>query len=132
MKEKRIILVFIWLILGVVLLGLGIAEVVDEYWSGMGGGFLAVGVLQMVRFYRFHHDPEYRENVEIQTADERNRFIRSKAWAWAGYLFILIAAVSSIALRVMGQEMWSLAASYGLCLMLVLYWGSYLFLRRKY
>ena len=132
MKEKRIILSFVWLILGAVLLGLGIAEVVDEYWSGMGGGFLAVAILQLARFYRFRHDAEYRENVEIQTSDERNRFIRSKAWAWAGYLFILIAAVSSIALRVMGQELWAQAAGSGLCLMLVLYWVSYQVLRNKY
>ena len=132
MKDKRMILSFVWLVLGVVLFGLGAAEVVDAYWSGMGGGFIAVAILQLVRFYRFHHNAEYRENVEIQVQDERNRFIRSKAWAWAGYLFILLSAVASIALRVLGQEVWAMAASYGLCMMLVLYWVSYLVLRKKY
>ena len=31
-----------------------------------------------------------------------------------------------------GQELLSFAASWAVCLMLVLYWGSYLWLRRKY
>ena len=64
--------------------------------------------------------------------DERNRFLTGKAWAWAGYLFVLISGVATIALKIAGQDQWSLACSYALCLLLVLYWGSYLVLKRKY
>jgi hypothetical protein len=32
----------------------------------------------------------------------------------------------------MGLDQWSLAASYALCLLLLLYWISYLVLKRKY
>ena len=55
-----------------------------------------------------------------------------KRKAIAGYLFILIAGLSVIVLKVMGQEQLSMAASYAVCLILVLYWGSYMVLSRKY
>ena len=133
MKANRNLIIYIlYLVIGVTLLGLGIANVVDEFWSGMGSGLIIVSVLRIIRVYRFNRNEEYREKVETEISDERNRFIRSKAWAWAGYLFILISAVAVIAFRVAGQELLSTAASVALCLMLVLYWVSFFILRKKY
>lgn len=130
--ERRVILSIAWVILGAVLLGLGIAGVVDSFWSGMGSGLIVVGILQVVRFVRFRKNADYRDKVTREVEDERNHFIRNKAWAWTGYLFVLIVACASIVLRIMGQELLSLAASYAVCLMILLYWVSYLVLRKKY
>ena len=47
-------------------------------------------------------------------------------------LFVLISGVATIALKVMGLDQWSMAASCALCLLLLLYWISYLVLKRKY
>ena len=133
MKNNRKILSYgIYILLGVILWILGMAEMVDEFWSGMGSALVLVGILRLVRIYRFKNDEAYREKMEIETTDERNKFIRNKAWAWAGYLFILIAACSVIILKVMGQEVLSMAASGALCLMMVLYYVSYFILRKKY
>ena len=133
MKNNRKILSYgTYILLGVILWILGMAEIVDEFWSGMGSALVLVGILRLVRMYRFKNDEAYREKMEIETTDERNKFIRNKAWAWAGYLFILIAACSVIILKVMGQEVLSMAASGALCLMLVLYYVSYFILRKKY
>ena len=131
-SRKRLITYVIYILLGAALLGAGSAGVVDEYWSGMGSGLIVVAILGLIREFRFRKDEAYREKVEISMSDERNRFIRSKAWAWSGYLFILISGISGIILRIMGQELLSLAANYAVCLMLVLYWGSYVVLRKKY
>ena len=130
--KRRIIPLIIYMVLGVILIGLGFAEVIDEFWSGMGGGLLAVGLMRIVQMIRLQKDEHYREKTETEIKDERNCFIRNKAWAWAGYLFILIAAVAVIVLRVAGQELLSFAASGAVCLMLVLYWICYLVLRKKY
>ena len=133
MKNNRKILSYIiYLIFGMILWILGMFEVVDEFWSGMGSAFVLIGILRLVRMYRYKNDETYHEKVEIETTDERNRFIRNKAWAWAGYLFILMTACSVIILKIMGQELLSMAASYGVCLMLILYYISYLILRKKY
>ena len=129
---KMLVIYLIYAVIGVVLLGLGIGEAVDEFWTGMGTALVAVSAARLVRLYRFSKDESYREKVEVEASDERNRFLRNKAWAWAGYLFILIAAVVTIVLRVLGQVLLSSVVCYGMCLMLVLYWGAYLILRKKY
>ena len=133
MKDKKSTAVYvIYMVVGAALFAAGVAELVDAFWSGMGSGLLFVSILQLIRRWRLRRDDSYREKYEIAQTDERNHFIRSKAWAWAGYLFILIAGISVIVLKVMGQELMSTAASYAVCLILVLYWGSYMVLSRKY
>ena len=129
---RRIIMYILWIILGVTLLALNIAEKLDSFWSGMGTSLILISILQLVRLIRLNKDEKYRQTVEVETNDERNRFIRNKAWAWAGYLFILIVSVLVIVLKVVGLDQLSIIASFGVCLMLVLYWGSYLILRKKY
>ena len=131
-QDRRFLVSAVWLVLGAVLAALGFAGQVDEFWCGMGVALILVGILRTVRMYRFRKDENYREKVQIETEDERNRFLRGRAWAWAGYLFILIAAVATIVLKVMGQDLLSMAASGAVCLMLVLYWGAYLVARKKY
>lgn len=132
MKAKAYVVSVFYIILGLILVGLGFAGKVDEFWNGMGSAFLVMGVIQLIRRYRFNKNEVYREKIEIEINDERNRFIRNKAWAWAGYLFVMIMAVACIILRVMGEDTLSMAASGSVCLVLVLFWVSYYILRRKY
>ncbi len=130
--DRRMYLSLFWLLLGVVLVVCSMTGVIDSYWSGMGGGFAGVGIAQLIRHIRYRKNEEYREKVDVETNDERNRFLAGKAWAWAGYLFVLVSGVATIALKVLGQDQWSLAASCALCLLLVLYWIAYFVLKRKY
>ena len=130
--DRRMVLSIFWVLLGAALFICSALGIVDSYWSGMGGGFLAVGVIQLIRHIRYRKNEEYREMVDVAVSDERNRFLTGKAWAWAGYLFVLVSGIATIALKVAGLDQWSLAASRALCLLLVLYWGAYLVLKRKY
>ena len=122
----------ICLLLGVGLVVLGVLEIVDAFWSGMGAALVVISVLRLMQMYRFRKNESYRERMETEVSDERNRFLRNNAWAWAGYLFVLIAAIAAIVLRVMGQDLLSLAASYAVALIVLLYWIAYLLLRNKY
>jgi len=131
MKDRRILSV-IWVVNGLVLIGLAFAGKVDSFWNGMGSALLIVGALQLLRYHRFNKNEAYRERMEIEVNDERNHFIRNKAWAWSGYLFILIAGVSVVVFKIIGQELLSMVASMAVCLILVLYWVSYYVLKRKY
>lgn len=131
-NDKRLVWAVIYVIIGAVLAGFAIAGKVDEFWSGMGSAFLVIGVLRLVRTYRFSKNEAYREKIEIEASDERNHYIRNKAWAWAGYLFVMIMAVAVIVFKVMGQETLSMAASMAVCLMITLFWVSFYILKRKY
>ena len=132
MKAKSYLVSALYITIGIILIGLGFAGMVDEFWNGMGSALLVIGVIQLIRRYRLEKSEAYREKIEIETNDERNHFIRNKAWAWAGYLFVMIMAVGCIILRIVGQDTLSMAASGSVCIMLVLFWCSYYFLKRKY
>ena len=124
----RIIVNVIWIVLGIVVNFLN----VDSFWVGMGSSLLVIGTVNLIRMYRIHKNEAYKERVEIELNDERNRYIRSKAWAWAGYLFVMIAAVGSIVLRILKMNTLSIACGLAVLLMIVLFWISYYMLGKKY
>ena len=131
-NNKRILASIVWIVVGIVLSICSIFNLVDAYWSGMGTALLAVGILQLVRFIRYKRDPEYKEAVDTSTQDERNRYIAMKSWSCAGYFFVIIAAIASIALRVLGYNDYSMIASICVCIIVIVYWVSYWVYKKKY
>ena len=131
-QNKRLYVNILWLIVGSILIGLSFAGIVDEYWNGMGMAFAIVGAINLLRIHRLNKNEAYREKRELEMSDERNHFIRNKAWAWAGYLFVLIAAVCTIGFQFAGQELLSTAAGTAVCLIITLYWISFMILKKKY
>ena len=129
---KKIYLSIFWMVLGAALIGCEMAGLVSEVWGGTGGGFLVVGAWQVYRQLKYRKNEDYREKVDIALEDERNKFLRGKAWAWAGYLFVIITAVGSLILRFAGKSELADLAACGVGLLVLLYWGSYMVLKRKY
>ena len=132
MKKNDTIFAIIWLVLGLPLIGLSIAGLVDSFWSGMGSALVVIGACRLLRAHRLNKSEEYREKMETFETDERFHFLRAKAWSWAGYLFVIIAGVSVIVFKILGMDAASQAASSAVCLLLVLYWGAYFVLKKKY
>lgn len=130
--EKRIYISVFWIIIGLVLVGCGMAEILDSFWSGMGGALIGVGVIRTVQFIKYSKNPEYREKIETNMNDERNKFISGRAWAWSGYAFVILSAIGTIAFKIAGNDLFSQFCGYAVCLILVLYWVIYLFLNKKY
>ena len=121
------------LIIGITLLVLEFTGVSDNsIYSGMGGGLLGVGIMQIVRNVKYNSNQEYKEKVDIECNDERNKYIRMKAWSWAGYLFILGSAIVSIVLFIAKMTMYGQIVSYCMCAVLAIYWISYMTLQGKY
>lgn len=129
---KRVHLSAFWVIIGAALLGLSIAGVLDEFWGGAGGGFMAVGILQLIRFTRYNRNEQYREKTDIESKDERNQYIAGKAWEYTGKLYVVIAALTVIALHLAGKAELSQVVSFSICGMIALYWVFYFTLRSKY
>ena len=132
-NNKRLALNIFWILLGAVLIVLTLTEKLDSsIYSGMGGALMAVGVLQLVRTVKYRKDAGYREKVDTEISDERNRFLRMKSWSWAGYCTILIEGIGVIVAMILGERTIQLLLSYSVCLILVVYWVAYLILSRKY
>ena len=132
-NNKRLALTVFWIVLGAVLVVLTVTEVLDSsIYSGMGGALMAVGTLQLIRAVKYRKDSEYREKVDTELGDERNRFLRMKSWSWAGYFTILIEGIGAIIAMVLGERTVQLVLSYSVCLVLVIYWIAYVILSKKY
>ena len=131
-RNKRMIASIIEIAIGIVLLISNFGGSIDEYWSGMGTGLIVIGVIQLARQIKYKTNITYRETVDVVVNDERNKYIGMKAWSWAGYLFVFVAAVSSVILKIIGYEELVPIASGSVCLIVILYWISFLYLRRKY
>ena len=132
-NNKKLVLSIFWAVVGLVLTVLSVTEVLDSsIYSGMGGGLMAVGVLQSIRNVKYRKDADYREKIDVEANDERNRFLRMKSWSWAGYIAILVEAAGVIIAIILGEETIRLILSFSVCLILVAYWVSYLVLSRKY
>ena len=130
--RARWILCILYILIGVSLTACGILEIVDSFWSGMGAALVVVGTLQMIRIIRYNTSPKYKENTDTALSDERNHFIRAKAWSWVGYTYIIVAAVATIVLKLLDQELLMFFCSGSVCILLVLYWIFYFILTRKY
>lgn len=132
-NNKRLALSIFWVLLGATLLGLSIAEILDDsVYSGMAGALMAIGILQIVRIVRYRKDEKYRETIDTEIKDERNVFLRMKSWAWTGYIVVLVEAIGSVIAMVLGQETIQLMLAYSVCLIIFVYWLVYIILSRKY
>ena len=129
---KPLYMSIFWVVLGAALVACNLARLVEDYWFNMGVTLIIIGVLQIVRRIRYKTNAEYRENYDIANSDERNKFIANKAWAWAGYLYVMIAAVGTIVCKLLGREDLMMFCSGSVCLIMVFYWLSWLWLKKKY
>lgn len=132
-NKGRVALSVFWLALGIALLGLSIAGVLcSEVFSGMGGAFIAVGALRITKIARYKNDEAYREKVETEAKDERNRFLHMKAWAWTGYLVVMVEALGAVVALIAGQEEIQRVLGFSVCGIIIIYWICYMVLSRKY
>ena len=132
MKNKRMLISVIYVLLGTVLFGCGLMDIADEFWSGMGGALIGVGIVRLIGMIRYQKNPEYKEAVDTAMNDERNRFLANKAWAWAGYLYVIAAGVGTISFKIAGQEELSVFCGLSVSVLVLLYYISHLWLRKKY
>ena len=88
-KNARFLMSIFWIVLGIILSACHFAGLIEDFWYSMGFALIIVGILQVIRQIRYRTNKEYREKWDTEVQDERNKFIANKAWAWAGYLFVM-------------------------------------------
>lgn len=132
MNNKRFVASIVEIVIGAILIACSFYGIVDEYWNGMGVALLVVGIIFLIRQFKYKTNEEYREKYDVERSDERNRYLLGKAWAWAGYLFVISGAIGSIAFKLAGREDLMMLSSFSVCYIVILYWISLTILKRKY
>lgn len=130
--NKRLIASVIEIVIGFVLSTLSFSGMIDEYWGGMGTALVITGGIFLFRQILYKTNSEYQQSVDVEVNDERNKFISMKAWSWAGYFFVVIAAVASIVLKIISLDEYVRFTSGSICIIMILYWISYMVIRKKY
>lgn len=132
-NNRKLLLNCMWVVAGTVLVVLSFMEKIpSDVWSGVGGGLIGVGALQIIRNLKYRNNPEYKQKIDIEANDERNRYLRMIAWSWTGYIFVIGSAVISLVLLIMGERTISQTLGLCMCAELVIYCISYLTVGRKY
>ena len=132
MKNKRLVIGIVYITIGLLVSVLSFTLVIDDWWQSFGVAIFIVGVADIFRYRKYVTNAEYREKVDLSNNDERIRFLSMKAWSWAGYAFVILAALGVIGFQIAGLRTWSLACSFCVCIVMVLYWISYMALSKKY
>ena len=132
MRKEKLIASLIEIVVGGFLLTCSLFGVVDEFWSGMGTSLFIIGVIFLIKNIKYKTNEEYREKLDIQTNDERNKYISLKAWAWSGYIFVLLGGIGTVVFKLIGKEDLMMMSSASVCLIMILYWISHTILKKKY
>jgi len=131
-NNRRMILSILWIVIGIVLVVLSVMGKADKsFFAGMGGGLIAIGILQTIRHIRYNNNAEYREKTDTEINDERNKYIRLKAWSVTGYITVLGCAVLSIVARVAGKQELGRYLGMVVCAEVLIYFVSYLIINKR-
>lgn len=130
--NRRLIASISEIVIGAALWAASLFAELDSYWSGAGSALIGVGAIFLWREIKYRRNPEYKEQVDTETNDERNKYLGMKTWSWTGYATVMILAVSSIGCRIAGYGDISTLLGGIVCLMMVLYWLIYVYLSKKY
>lgn len=129
--NKKLALNIVFVLLGIATMVLSITETIrTPYASGFGAGLAVVGISQIIRYFKYKNDPEFRQKTDVAQTDERIRYIGMKAWAWTGYISLIVGGVLVIILGIMNNEA-AVFASYAVCFELLVYIICYLIISKK-
>ncbi len=127
----------IYLIKYIILLIAGVSLIVyyqiykNEFWVGMGIGFIMISAMRLVQLYRYKTDKNYAKNLSIKYGDERNKYVAEKARSITFTYCALASAVAVIILRIAGFLEISTVLGLVICVQLIMYLITYHILCKK-
>ena len=132
-NNKTLALNICILFFGIALWGLSFAEKLpSDSWGACGVILVVIEAFRTAQNIKYRTDAEYKKKIDIEALDERNSYIRMKAWSVTGYVFVIGAALISIVLYLTGKNEAGQILSYCVCAEMLIYYVSYLILGRKY
>jgi len=131
--KKRILTARIFLVLGPILMAVSIWQNLDnEFFFAWGTALMVIGIVRLRQYRKVMASPEAMRAQEVAETDERNIMLSSKAKSWAFGWYVLICGIAVIVLEFMGKVELATLLAFSVCALIVLYWGCYHVLKRKY
>lgn len=131
--KKRFCFNLVYLALGIgMIVTACMTDFENQFLSSFGCCLAVIGIAQGRRNLHLLRNDKACKQREIAETDERNIMLVNKARSWAFSLYIIAAGSGVIVLSLLAKHEMAQLLSWSVCLLIALYWGSYLFLRKKY
>jgi len=104
----------------------------DSYFSTFGLALAVCGVVRIRNYFIITKDEESIRKQEIAESDERTIMIVHKARSMTFSLYVMLSCIVVIVLMIVGQEQLAQLIAWSVCILVGIYWVSYLYLRKKY
>ena len=137
MDFKKKIKIRIGLAVSYIVLGIAMIVVFNlvdtgvEFLSSMGFAVAVIGIARLRQYSKLIKNDALMKKQEVRENDERNVAISEKARAITLTIYVLVACLAVIVLQVLKLGLISTIVSGSVCLILVIYWITYLILRKK-
>lgn len=122
-----------YIVLGVLMVaGAALLKTGNSFISSFGLVLAVMGLARLRQYRRIMKSDETLREQEIRETDERNVMLVNKARSLTFTLYVLFSGVAVIILSLLGRREFAQLISYSVCLLVVIYWVSYLILKKKY
>ena len=121
----------VYLILGIALIFCG-CWIENEFLSPLGAMFLCIGSARLAQLRRITRSEESLKQREIAETDERNVMLWTQARSLACSLYIFAACIAVIVLHLAGMKEIAQCISWCVLGFVLIYWGCYWWVSRKY
>lgn len=130
--KLRLYLAIGYIVLGVIMIILfNLRGAENSYLSSMGLALIVVGIVRIRNYIIITKDEQTVIKQKIAETDERNIAIADKAKSVSFMIYVFIGCVAVIVLEILNKTQWVLAVSGAVCLLIVIYWISYLIIRKN-
>ncbi len=130
--KLRLYLSIGYIVLGVIMIILfNLRGAENSYLSSMGLALIVVGIVRIRNYIIITKDEQTVIKQKIAETDERNIAIAEKAKSVSFMIYVFIGCVAVIVLEILNKTQWVLAVSGAVCLLIVIYWISYLIIRKN-
>ena len=131
MQQRRIIALS-YMVLGLVLVMADLLKGENGYFFSFGLALLLMSILRLLQFRKITRNDQSMRKQELAESDERTRMIAERARSWAFSLSITGSGIVVIVLSLLGRHEEALPFAWYVCGMGVLYWISFVIIRKKY
>ena len=128
----RLYIAITYIVLGLIMIAAGfITKLNSDYLSSFGLILTVLGIVRIRNYFFITKNEETIRKREIAETDERTISIMYKAKNAAFNTYIIICGSAVIILSLLNMHNEAKWISYSVCLLLIIYWISYLIYQKK-
>lgn len=125
-----------WLAIAYIVIGAALFAICafvreNDFLSAFGFAFVVMGIARMRHYLMITRNEETIKKQRIAETDERNIAIASRAKCWAFGIYIIISAAAVVAFHILNMTDISKLISYSICVLVFIYWLSYIIISRR-